>query len=86
MSDELNAGTDGFYTLVPEQGMMLLGDDIINLRKANAIRKQDGKTLLYFSGSAEPISFPAKVFDDIREAVFAVDDLDDEEEFEDDEE
>ncbi len=40
MSDDLN--NDAFYTLVPEQGMILLGDDIVNLRKVNAIRKQDG--------------------------------------------
>lgn len=86
MSDELtNTGSENFYTLVQEQGMILLGDDIINLRKVGAIRKQDGKTLVYFSGSAEPIVFPAKVFDDIRENVFSIEDLDDEEDFEEEE-
>ena len=84
MSDELSNGNGNFYTLVPEQGMILLGDDIINLRKATAIQKRDGKTLVHFSGNAEPIVLPAKAFDDIREAVFAVDDLDDDDDFEDD--
>lgn len=84
MSDELANVSDNFYALVPEQGMILLGNDIVNLRRANAIRKQGDKTLVYFSGS-EPLALPASAFDEIRDQVFAVDDLDDEEDYDEEE-
>ncbi len=78
MTNGENAGTDDFYTLVPEQGLCLVGDDIINLRKIALVRKLDGKTLLYRDGVPEPLALPGSAFDKIREAVFAVDDVDDE--------
>lgn len=81
MSDELSSVDDGdsYYNLVPEQGLCLVGNDIINLKKVSVIRKLDGKTLVY-EGSPEPIILPLRAFDQIRDAVFAIDDLDDEEE------
>ena len=91
MINEMNAsGTpvdpDNFYTLVPEQGLCLVGDDIINLKKVSIIRKIEGKTLVYCSGLPEPVILPIKAFDQIRDAVFAIDDLDDDEDDLDDEE
>lgn len=82
-----SGGDDSFYTLVPEQGLCLVGDDIINLKKVAVIRKIEGKTLVYYAGTAEPVILPLRAFDQIRDAVFAIDDLDDDEEEElDDEE
>lgn len=88
MSDELtNLNADmNFYTLVPEHGLCLIGDAIINLRTVSLIRKADGKTLLYLPGAAEPVALPESAFANIREAVFAVDDLDGEEDFDEEEE
>lgn len=77
---------DSFYTLVPEQGLCLIGDDILNLRKISLIRRLEGKTLVYCPGMAEPVILPLKAFDQIKDAVFAAEDLDDDEDFEDDEE
>lgn len=77
---------DSFYTLVPEQGLCLIGDDIVNLKKISLIRKQEGKTLVYCPGMAEPVILPLKAFDQIRDAVFAAEDLDGDDEFDDDEE
>ena len=77
--------SDSYYTLVPEQGLCLVGDDIINLRKVSVIRKLDGKTLVY-CGGPEPVILPLRSFEQIRDAVFAMDDLDDDEDFEDDDE
>ncbi len=71
---------DDFYTLVPEQGLCLIGDTIINLRKVTLIRKQEGKTLVYSPGVADPIILPSPMFERIRDAVFAVDDFDDDDE------
>ena len=71
--------SDNFYTLVPEQGLCLVGDDIVNLKKVAVVRKIEGKTLVYYSGSVDPVILPIKAFDQIRDAVFAIDDLDDEE-------
>ncbi|MCC8189486.1 MAG: hypothetical protein LIP77_02450 [Planctomycetes bacterium] len=71
-----------FYTLVPDQGLCLVGDDIVNLKQVAVIRKLEGKTLVYYAGGAEPVILPIKSFEYIREAVFAVDDLDDDEDFE----
>lgn len=71
---------DSFYTLVPEQGLCLVGEDIVNLKKVAVIRKIEGKTLVYYPGSVDPVILPIKAFDQIRDAVFAIDDLDDEEE------
>jgi hypothetical protein len=80
MSNELTLDDGNFYTLVPEQGLCLLGDDIVNLKAAACIRKLDGKTLVYYAGVAEPVILPARAFDQIRDAVFAMDDdLDDDE-------
>ncbi len=77
--DEKFEESDEFYTLVPEQGMCLVGDTVVNLRKVVAIRKQGGQTLIYYAGG-QPIALPVQVFDRIREAVFAIDDFEDEEE------
>ncbi len=68
---------DGYYTLVPEQGLCLVENDIVNLKSAAVIRKLDGKTLVYYAGVAEPVILPVAAFDKIRDAVFAMDDLDD---------
>lgn len=76
---------DNFYTLVPEQGLCLAGDDIVNLRKAAVIRKIEGKTLIYYAGAGEPVILPLKAFDFIRDAVFAIDDVDDDEDFDEEE-
>ena len=83
MSSELTnvPDDDTYYTLVPEQGLCLIGDDILNLRKISLIRKLEGKTLVYCPGMGEPVILPLKAFDQIRDAVFAADDLDDEEDF-----
>ena len=81
-----NEMEDTFYTLVPEQGLCLVGDVIVNLKAVAAIRKIDGKTLVYYTGAAEPIILPARSFDQIREAVFTMDDLDDEDDFTDEDE
>lgn len=83
MSDELTrtGGDDNYYTLVPEQGLCLVGDDIVNLKSAAVIRKLDGKTLVYYAGAPEPVILPLKAFDQIRDAVFAMDDLDDDEDY-----
>ncbi len=75
-----------YYTLVPEQGLCFIGDDILNLRKISLIRKQEGRTLVYCPGMKEPVALPAKAFDQIRDAVFSADDMDDDEEDFDDEE
>lgn len=88
MSSELNTlgnDDDTYYTLVPEQGLCLIGDDILNLKKISLIRKLEGKTLVYCAGSQEPVILPVKAFDQIRDAVFAVDDLDDDEDFDEEE-
>lgn len=79
MSEDMNDTT--YYTLVPEQGLCLLGDAIVNLRQVSAIRKLDGKTLVYHPGVAEPIILPAKAFDQLRDAVFAMEEDEEEEEF-----
>lgn len=87
MTDEQinpNAGMN-FYTLVPEQGLCLIGDLIINLKSISLIRKTEGKTLIYLPGLSEPVALPEAAFAQIREAVFTVDELDDEEEFDDEE-
>ncbi len=81
---ELPEDESAYYTLVPEQGLCRLDDAIINLRKVSVIRKLEGKTLVYHSGAAEPIIFPVKAFDQIRDAVFAMDDDELEEDFEED--
>jgi hypothetical protein len=77
---------DAFYTLVPEQGLCLVGDDIINLKQVAVIRKLEGKTLVYCAGSTDPIILPLKSFDQVRDAVFAVDDIDDDDDDEGDDE
>lgn len=85
-----DAGTifddDSFYTLVPEQGLCLIGDDILNLRKISLIRRLEGKTLVYCPGMADPVILPLKAFDQIKDAVFAAEDLDDDEDFDDEDE
>lgn len=75
---------DNFYTLVPDQGLCLVDDNIINLRKITMIRKAEGKTLVYCPGVAEPIILPLDLFDKIREAVFMADEYDDEDDEDDD--
>lgn len=87
MSDELTRGgdDDNFYTLVPEQGLCLVGDDIVNLKAAAVIRKLEGKTLVYYAGASDPVILPIKSFDLIRDAVFAMDDLDDDEDYDEEE-
>ncbi|MCC8109046.1 MAG: hypothetical protein LIQ30_08395 [Planctomycetes bacterium] len=83
MTDELTENDDdNFYTLVPEQGLCLVGDAIINLKMVTVIRKLDGKTLVYSSGAAEPIILPVSAFEAVKNAVFAMDDLDDDDDFE----
>ena len=88
MPNEMNrvGDDDDFYTLVPEQGLCLVGDDIVNLKAAAVIRKLDGKTLVYYAGAADPVILPVGAFDRIRDAVFAMDDLDDDEDFDDEDE
>lgn len=85
MSDELTrtGDDDNYYTLVPEQGLCLVGDDILNLKKISIIRKLEGKTLVYHAGGVEPVILPIQAFEQIRDAVFAMDDMDDDEDFED---
>ena len=85
MTDEQNAGENNFYTLVPEQGLCLVGDDIVNLKKITVIRKQGGQTLVYYAGVTQPVSLPVAAFDQIRDAVFAMDDMDDDEDFDEEE-
>ena len=82
MIAEAHENDSAYYTLVPEQGLCCVDDVIINLRTTPAIRKLDGKTLVYRSGVAEPIILPAEAFDKIRNAVFAVgeEEADDEDE------
>ncbi len=80
MSDE------AYYSLVPEQGLCLVGDVIVNLRKAAVIQKAAGKTLIHYSGGERPVELPAEVFDQIREEVFAMEDLDEDDDYEDDDE
>lgn len=75
-----------YYTLVPEQGLCLIGDDILNLKRISLIRKAGGKTLVYCPGVGEPVVLPEKAFDRIRDAVFTADDLEDEEDFDDEDE
>ena len=85
MSDELTKSGDeeeNFYTLVPEQGLCLIGNDIINLKQIVVIRKLEGKTLIYYAGVADPVILPYGSFDKLREAVFAMDDLDDDDDYE----
>ncbi len=84
MTDELtDSAGDNYYTLVPEQGLCLVGDAIVNLKQVTVIRKLDGKTLVYSSGAGEPVILPVSAFDAIRDAVFAMDDLDDDDDFDD---
>lgn len=80
------ADSSNYYTLVPEQGLCLAGDDIVNLKAAAVIRRLEGKTLVYYAGSSEPVILPFKAFEQIRDAVFSADDEDDDEEYEDDDE
>ncbi len=77
---------ESHYTLVPEQGLCLVGDDILNLGKISLIRRAPGKTLVYCPGVAEPVALPEKAFDQIRDAVFSADDLEDEDFDDEDEE
>lgn len=87
MSEMATPFDDGnFYTLVPEQGLCLVGDDIVNLKTVSLIRKLDGKTLVYCPGVSEPVILPLRAFDQIRDTVFAAEDEDDEDDFEEDEE
>lgn len=74
----LDDGAESFYTLVPEQGLCLVGDDIVNLKQAAVIRKIEGKTLIYYAGGQEPVILPIRAFDQIRDSVFAFDDDEDE--------
>ncbi len=74
-----------YYSLIPEQGLCLIDDVIVNLGKAAVIRKTGGKTLIYYAGSAQPVELPADVFDQIREEAFAMEDPDDDDdEYDDD--
>lgn len=85
MTDETNlsGALENYYTLVPEQGLCMVGNDILNLKKISLIRKLDGKTLVYV-GAEEPVILPLGAFDQIRDAVFAMDE--DEDDYEEDEE
>lgn len=85
VNNALDEVEDNFYNLVPEQGLCLVGDDIVNLKQVSVIRKIEGKTLVYYSGGVDPVILPLKSFDQIREAVFAIDDLDDDEDFDEEE-
>lgn len=79
-----NDDMDNFYTLVPEQGLCLIGDIVINLRRIAMIRKTEGKTLIYCPGVADPIVLPVELFDQIKEAVFLADEYDDDDDDDDD--
>lgn len=68
---------DEYYTVVREQGLCLIGDAILNLRHISAIRKEGDKTLIFFPGSQAALTLPASAFQDIKDAVFAMDELDD---------
>jgi hypothetical protein len=85
MADDFqnNGGEDGFYSLVPEQGLCLVDDVIVNLKQVSVIRKLDGKTLVYCATSVDPVILPVKAFEQIKDAVFA---MDDDEDFEDEDE
>lgn len=83
MSEEFT--DEAYYELSPEQGLCLIGDAVINLGQVALIRKLDGKTLVYYSGATEPVIFPSKAFDRIREIVFAIEDDEDEDEDDDEE-
>ncbi len=72
---------DSYYTLVPEQGLCLVGEDIVNLKTVSLIRRREGKTLVYCPGMSDPVVLPSGAFDKIRDAVFAADDIDDEDDF-----
>lgn len=74
-----------YYTLAPEQGMCLVGNTIVNLKKIALIHKQEGKTLIYRSGVADPLALPESAFSVIKDAVFMMDDFDDDEDEEEDE-
>lgn len=79
----LDEDGESYYTLVPEQGLCLVGDDIVNLKQVAVIRKIEGKTLIYYPGAGEPVILPLKAFDQIRDSVFAIDDDEDEDEYDD---
>lgn len=80
---ENTVSEDAYYSLVPEQGLCLVGDVIVNLRKAALIRKAGDKTQVYYAGSATPVELPAALFDQIREEVFAMEE-DGDDDYEDD--
>lgn len=80
---ELFMSDAAYYSLIPEQGLCLIDDVIVNLGKAAVIRKTGGKTLIYYAGSAQPVELPADVFDQIREEAFAMEDPDDDDEYDD---
>lgn len=75
---------DEYYTLVPEQGLCLIDDVILNLRQISAIRKEGDKTLVFCPGQPAPLTLPASAFQSIKDAVFAMDELDDEFDLDDD--
>ncbi len=75
-SDKHDENEDNYFTIVPEAGLCLVGDVILNLRKVTLLRKQDDHTLVYYSGVKDPIQLPADVFDEVREAAFSMDNLD----------
>lgn len=77
----MNDFADDYYTLSQEQGLCQVGDVIINLGKIAMLAKADGKTLVYRPGAADPIALPASVFDAVKDAVFAIDDGEDDEDF-----
>jgi hypothetical protein len=83
----MDAYADEYLTLSQEQGLCRVGDIIINLGKTSMILKTEGRTLVYRPGAADPVALPASVFDAVKDAVFAIDADeydDDDEEFEED--
>ncbi len=71
---------DNYFTIVPEAGMCLVGDVIVNLRNVTVIQKRNDQTLLFHSGDKDPIVLPGDVFDEVKEAAFSMDNLDFEDE------
>lgn len=86
MNEQYSEEEEVFYAMAPEPGLCLAGDIMINFRNISMIRKLDGRTLVYLRTGGEPMVLPEATFDLIREAAFAMDDMDDDELDDEDEE
>lgn len=81
-TDQGNYADESLVAYDPDQGLCLVDDVIVNLWQTAAIRKLEGKTLVYRTGVAEPIILPVDAFEIIRDSVFA---SEDDEEYDDEE-